>query len=68
MNTNYFKFLPEQLTVNDVAELLNVSSVTVYRWIRKGKISCFQTTNRGTIRISKKDFMEFHLKYYHTIQ
>ena len=32
-----------QLSVSDVAQLLNVSEKTVYRWLQQGKLPAYRT-------------------------
>ena len=46
------------LTTSDVASYCGVSSVTVTRWIRGGKLKAY-TTPGGHYRIRKQDFREF---------
>ena len=46
------------LTTSDVAGYCGVTSVTVSRWIRGGKLKAY-TTPGGHYRIRKQDFREF---------
>lgn len=46
------------LTTGDVARYCQVSSVTVFRWIRNGKLKAY-TTPGGHYRIRKGDFLAF---------
>ena len=48
----------ELLTTSDVAKYCGVTSVTVSRWIRRGKLRAY-TTPGGHYRIRKQDFKEF---------
>ena len=44
------------LTVKDVADRLNVSTYTVYRWINKGKLKAIRID--GILRIEEEAFNE----------
>ncbi len=46
-----------QLTVRDVAELLNVSEKSVYRWITDGSLPAYRVT--GQYRISRAELLEW---------
>lgn len=46
------------LTTRDVARYCGVTSVTVSRWIRGGRLKAY-TTPGGHYRIRKQDFKEF---------
>lgn len=48
----------ELLTASEVARYCDVTSVTVSRWIRGGKLKAY-TTPGGHYRILKQDFREF---------
>lgn len=49
--------MEKYLTVKDVAELLQVSTQTVYWWVRKGKLKGFRPSGLkvGTIRFRLED-------------
>ena len=48
------------LTVQDIAQRLNVSQACVYRIVQSGKLACHRIGNgRGTVRISEEDFDEY---------
>lgn len=47
----------EYYSVKEVAELLKVAYLTVYRWIQAGKIVAYQTEKQ--YRINKTDLEEF---------
>jgi excisionase family DNA binding protein len=46
--------LPEYLSANEVAELLQVSPTTVARWAAEGRLP-FETTARGERRFRRAD-------------
>lgn len=50
--------LPQYLTVAEVAELMRVSTATVYRWIDAGQLPALQL-GRRTTRIFRDDFRAF---------
>ena len=45
------------LTPLEVAKILKVSRITVYRWIKVGKLKAVKPG--GVVRIRKEDLMEF---------
>ncbi|PSL12639.1 helix-turn-helix domain-containing protein [Shimia abyssi] len=45
------------LTVFDVAERMNVSERTVFRWIKEGRLKVFRAAR--VLRISEADFQDF---------
>ena len=48
------------LTVQDIAQRLNVSQACMYRIVQSGKLACHRIGNgRGTVRISEEDFDEY---------
>lgn len=50
--------VPKLWTATEVAKYCGVTSVTVSRWIRKGKLKAY-TTPGGHYRIRERDFREF---------
>lgn len=50
------------LTVSQVAKMLNVSRMTVYRWIEKGELKHYQIV--GTIRVDIVDVNKLLEKGY----
>lgn len=46
--------LPDLLTVREVAELLRVSSLTIKRWGKKGKLPAIRINSRGDRRYKKE--------------
>lgn len=48
-------------TIIEVAKLLKVAYLTVYRWIRAGKLTAFQVEKQ--YRITKTDFEKFIQSY-----
>jgi len=45
--------LPDLLTIREVATLLRVSSLTVKRWGKKGKLPAIRINSRGDRRYKK---------------
>lgn len=45
--------LPDLLTIREVAELLRVSSLTIKRWGKKGKLPAIRINSRGDRRYKK---------------
>lgn len=48
-------------TIQEVADLLKVAYLTVYRWIKAGKLSAYQVEKQ--YRINKTDFDAFMQSY-----
>lgn len=48
-------------SINEVAKLLKVAYLTVYRWIQAGKLSAYQVEKQ--YRINKTDFETFMQSY-----
>lgn len=48
----------EALTTGEIGRLLHVTTVTVCRWVKAGKIKAYRITG-GNFRILKSDFNEF---------
>lgn len=46
--------LPDLLTIREVATLLRVSSLTVKRWGKKGKLPAIRINSRGDRRYKKE--------------
>ena len=51
----------EFLTPKDVARILKVSYMTVYRWIQAGKLKAYQVEKQ--YRVKKTDFDQFVESY-----
>ena len=47
----------EYYTIKEVAELLRVAYLTVYRWIQAGKLTAYQVEKQ--YRINKADYEAF---------
>ena len=47
----------QMLTVFDIAERMNVSERTVFRWIKEGRLKVFRAAR--VLRISETDFQGF---------
>jgi excisionase family DNA binding protein len=45
--------LPDLLTIREVANLLRVSSLTIKRWGKKGKLPAIRINSRGDRRYKK---------------
>ena len=56
MNNNKGK--KPYLTTGGIAKILHVTRVTVYNWIKSGKLKAARV-HQGKYRVSKKDFAEF---------
>ena len=48
------KDMPDLLTVNEVADLLRVSILTVKRWGRRGKLPAIRINSRGDRRYKRE--------------
>lgn len=46
--------LPDLLTISEVAGLLRVSSLTIKRWGKKGKLPAIRINSRGDRRYKKE--------------
>ena len=46
--------LPDLLTVREVADLLRVSSLTIKRWGKRGKLPAIRINSRGDRRYKKE--------------
>ena len=46
--------LPDLLTIREVAEILRVSSLTIKRWGKKGKLPAIRINSRGDRRYKKR--------------
>lgn len=44
-------------TAQEVAKILKVAYMTIYRWIRAGKLKTYQVQKQ--YRVKESDFMEF---------
>lgn len=51
----------EFLTPKDVARILKVSYMSVYRWVKAGKLKAYQVEKQ--FRVKKTDLAEFLEKY-----
>ena len=55
MNTKLsLENLPDLLTVKEVAEILRVSSLTIKRWGKRGKLPAIRINSRGDRRYKKE--------------
>lgn len=45
--------LPDLLTIREVAEILRVSTLTIKRWGKKGKLPAIRINSRGDRRYKK---------------
>ena len=54
-----FKNLPEVLTIREVANLFNVSLMTLRRWDKQGKLRAFRPTKTSKRRYKKSDIIKF---------
>jgi excisionase family DNA binding protein len=51
-------------TAQEIAEMLKVAYMTIYRWIRSGKLPAYQVQKQYRIKESDlKVFIESHKKY-----
>lgn len=46
------------LTVNQVAEILNITKFTVYKMVHKGMLPAYRVGNKKIIRIKYSDIVE----------
>jgi excisionase family DNA binding protein len=49
--------LPDLLTVGEVAELLRVSTLTIKRWGKRGKLPAIRINSRGDRRYKKESVL-----------
>ena len=49
--------LPDLLTIREVAQLLRVSSLTIKRWGKRGKLPAIRINSRGDRRYKKEVVM-----------
>ena len=49
--------LPDLLTVGEVAEILRVSSLTIKRWGKRGKLPAIRINSRGDRRYRKESVL-----------
>lgn len=54
-----FDDLPELLTIEEVANLLRVSKITLKRWGKSGKLPALRINSRGDRRYRKEDVLRF---------
>ncbi len=54
-----FDDLPELLTIEEVAQILRVSKITLKRWGKKGKLPAIRINSRGDRRYKKEEVMRF---------
>ncbi|MDP2931843.1 MAG: excisionase family DNA-binding protein [Chloroflexota bacterium] len=62
MSEKLKQWCPEYVTTGFVAEHCGVSSVTVLRWIEKGRLSAFRLPD-GHYRVYRDDFAGFLARY-----
>jgi excisionase family DNA binding protein len=67
MNRNLLDSLPELLTVADVAKLLNVSKITVYRWLENEELEFLQVKYKGVKRVPKESLIKFFNENLHKV-
>ncbi|MEK7111549.1 MAG: helix-turn-helix domain-containing protein [Patescibacteria group bacterium] len=51
------KNLPDLLTVKEVAQLLRVSTLTIKRWGKRGKLPAIRINSRGDRRYRKESVL-----------
>ena len=51
--------LSKMLTVNEVADLLQVHTTTIRRWEKKGQLISYHLSPKGSIRFKREDIIEF---------
>lgn len=49
--------LPDLLTVSEVAEILRVSTLTIKRWGKRGKLPAIRINSRGDRRYKKESVL-----------
>ena len=49
--------LPDLLTVSEVANLLRVSTLTIKRWSKRGKLPAIRINSRGDRRYKKESVL-----------
>ncbi|PIZ24676.1 hypothetical protein COY48_01720 [Candidatus Collierbacteria bacterium CG_4_10_14_0_8_um_filter_43_86] len=49
--------LPDLLTVSEVAQLLRVSTLTIKRWGKRGKLPAIRINSRGDRRYKKESVL-----------
>jgi excisionase family DNA binding protein len=49
--------LPDLLTVSEVAEILRVSTLTIKRWGKRGKLPAIRINSRGDRRYKKEQVL-----------
>jgi excisionase family DNA binding protein len=49
--------LPDLLTVGEVAEILRVSTLTIKRWGKRGKLPAIRINSRGDRRYKKESVL-----------
>lgn len=54
-----FDNLPELLTIEEVADVLRVSKITLKRWGKKGKLPAIRINSRGDRRYKKAEILRF---------
>lgn len=56
--------MKDLLTKKQVTQMLNVSPVTLIRWVKKGRIKAIVVNDRGDRRYRPEDIEEFLNKKY----
>ena len=51
--------MPDFLTIKEVAQLLRISTITLKRWEKKGKLPCIRINSRGDRRYKRADVLAF---------
>jgi excisionase family DNA binding protein len=54
-----FDDLPELMTLDEVANVLRVSKITLKRWGKKGKLPALRINSRGDRRYKKEEVLRF---------
>ena len=60
---NKLEKLPEVLTIREVANLLNISLMTLRRWDEQGKLKAFRPSIMSKRRYKKADIIKFLNSY-----